>query len=361
MGVDVSATAKLKRACEPCVQAKKRCDRALPTCSRCMKKRFLCSYHNEPLTRTRSWSQKVEVRKQNVRQDATVFDIRVDRGNRRTLKWMQKSQAYGLALQSISDPASQLVMPADSLPDIVCDMIQYPLSFLRGRRTGFTHPSYYIHSLPASIHIAIKVCTIFQQRIRDSSHGTDGALSSLAKDLLSEMPTINDFASSLTFVQSFCLLQIVSLLSPTATREEHKEAVQRQQLFATWCLKLWAFAPSELPSTLSPYEAYIFAESVRRTIMVAQKLLACYRMLTEGFYNLSMFVAALPFGARADLWDSEDCYADVDYGHVPLFSWREYCEKFATGSMRTITPFERMLLLGCRSKAGIVHILNTVS
>ncbi|TVY58737.1 hypothetical protein LCER1_G002042 [Lachnellula cervina] len=44
--------ATLRRSCNACAKAKHRCDLRTPHCSRCIKKKFNCTYANEPLTST---------------------------------------------------------------------------------------------------------------------------------------------------------------------------------------------------------------------------------------------------------------------------------------------------------------------
>ncbi|KAK4191613.1 hypothetical protein QBC35DRAFT_470641 [Podospora australis] len=48
----VSVRHTLRRSCAACAKSKHRCDLSTPTCSRCVKRKVLCVYANEPLTAT---------------------------------------------------------------------------------------------------------------------------------------------------------------------------------------------------------------------------------------------------------------------------------------------------------------------
>jgi len=49
MEISTIPRAKLSRGCDQCIKAKRKCNRGVPSCQRCTKRRILCIYRNQPL------------------------------------------------------------------------------------------------------------------------------------------------------------------------------------------------------------------------------------------------------------------------------------------------------------------------
>jgi hypothetical protein len=109
-------------------------------------------------------------------------------------------------------------------------------------------------------------------------------------------------------------------------------------------------APTKLPSTFDACQAYVFAESVRRTILTASMLQALNKVKHTGQAQHTLFIAALPLGAHMHLW--KDCPKDAQCREIsanaPLVSYREYTDRFFSRPCPEPTLFENLLLVGCQ-------------
>ena len=63
-----------------------------------------------------------------------------------------------------------------------------------------------------------------------------------------------------------------------------------------------SYAPSLMPAMLPPWECWILAESVRRTILMVYLIRGAYSSWTRGFCRHELFTEALPLDARGELW-----------------------------------------------------------
>jgi len=353
----------LTRACKPCIRAKKRCDRGLPRCLRCTDKGIECSYLNEPL-RPSSERPKLSEAKDLSFVRQTREGPYEGFPNRRRFWRRPNGRILGIdapTITQITDPAVFLPMDVDSLTDILKNLTLYPVDFVQKGGTDFIHPCSYRSFCPAPLQIAADICQVHAGPSVQERQSQSGHFRSSAQALLSTADSLVDFRETLAFVQSLCLLQILALFSPGSTKQIQAEGAQRQQLLKTWTEKLWASAPSELPHTLSMQEAYVLAEAVRRTIIVSHKIQGCYRVLRTGFFMHTIFVESLPFGRNSHLWESEVCLAKITTNDTELLSYREYCDLWDTGQIHTPTPFERMLLVGCKGKAAVDERLGQSS
>ncbi len=265
----------------------------------------------------------------------------------------------------MTEPVMFLPMDAASHAYLLQGLIQYPLEFSQKSATSFIHLQAYQRYRPTSLTLVQDICRIKDGQNDSAGNETFANLRGLTQSLLATADSSVSFVDTLAFVQSLCLLQILSLFSPGASAEEHVEGLTRQQLLVDWTEKLWNTAPTELPNTLSKYEAYILAEAVRRTILTSHEIQGTYHVGRTGFFRHTMFVETLPFGGNVALWEcgqNLDGSAWCEHTKYPrLLSYREFCDVFDAGLMKTATPFERMLLVGCKGTAAVEEKLGPLS
>lgn len=151
----------------------------------------------------------------------------------------------------------------------------------------------------------------------------------------------SSYTELVSCVQAIVLVQIARLF------HEDREDDIEQENQAIWALtrRLWQHAPTQLPSSLSPWQAWVFAESVRRTLLVCNILLSVYGVLRRGYAVHAVCIEALPFDMRTQLWDanSEDSWkaAALDCT-TPLVSFRQFKSLQQPTSN---SPFENLLHL----------------
>ncbi|RAK78918.1 uncharacterized protein BO72DRAFT_446682 [Aspergillus fijiensis CBS 313.89] len=119
--------------------------------------------------------------------------------------------------------------------------------------------------------------------------------------------------------------------------------------------RLWVQAPVQLPATLSPRRAWLFAESVRRTIIVGFMLRSVYSLRTRNYSVRTPFVDALPFDVRTGLWDAADeegVVTDELWGSSEgaMVSLHGYSGMLEQGQVHGIGAFAGLILAACRGK-----------
>jgi len=179
----------------------------------------------------------------------------------------------------------------------------FPAEFAEHNTTAFIHPSIYNTGLPPHLEEARDICYSFQVGGNYLANHRLKTLRSSIRRLLRSATQASSFTETLAYAQSITLAQIIRLLSTTEPDSDQTERDNED----FWALThtLWQNAPTQLPSTLSPWQAWLFSESVRRTIMVCNILLAVYNSLKRGYTIHSLCVEALPFDLRTQLWDAQ--------------------------------------------------------
>lgn len=103
--------------------------------------------------------------------------------------------------------------------------------------------------------------------------------------------------------------------------------------------------PTDLSSDLSPWQAWVVAESCRRTLLALQWISGVVELSQSGYCSYRSFVESLPFDARTGLWEAETEEAwntalarhreaeveagsttTTDTGETSLVSWCEFIE-----------------------------------
>ena len=120
-----------------------------------------------------------------------------------------------------------------------------------------------------------------------------------------------------------------------------------------WILQLWKQAPSQVPSTFSKTKAWLFAESVRRTMIMSYLIRWLHAVKTEGHFLHTPVIEALPFDLRTSFWDRiGEVSSDVNIG-TKLVSYREYRDMWDDGQLHGATTFGTMMLVAFRGKNAV--------
>lgn len=160
----------------------------------------------------------------------------------------------------------------------------------------------------------------------------------------------------LAAVQAMIVYQVIRLFDPDLNLQE--EAEKHNNLLQMWSAKLWKRASDEPQTFDSKYAAWVFNESLRRTVMMSVFVRCAWSCLTRGGYADQVPVLArLPLTKDFDAWDcTQD---DWDLRPVGILGGEEEA-LFSYGDMagtwthdrgvETLDPFNRMLLAACRGR-----------
>ncbi|PLB45003.1 hypothetical protein P170DRAFT_479534 [Aspergillus steynii IBT 23096] len=321
----------LRRSCLACAKGKRRCDQRWPKCSRCQKRQAACEYANEPLTRESS---------------------------------VDKFRTSGITrARNLPDPR---IYPSLSLeivkgydPDVIRFLDEgirnFPVMFAENMKTMFIHPDLFEESSPpAAIREVHALCKLHVTATRADAVSLAPLLRRKSAQLQRQVNHTANFDELLGCIQALLLIQCILILD-----EDDTEAIPYSETVSTMLVdlaeRLWQQAPIQLPNTLSPKRAWLFAESVRRTIIVGYLLRSVYSLKKRNYSVRNPFIDSLPFDVRVSLWDEDS--AEVWSGVMSeswnsIMSLHQYSAMMENGQVHGIPPFGALILAACKGKTA---------
>lgn len=321
-------------SCFACVEAKRRCDKALPSCSRCIDKEVLCQYP-PPKPRRR---QQLRVKEDTVtgHGDELVNSCDVSREDmsevpalplpaqpRGDLRWFLHPSSWNIA--NHYEPPST-VPSGPAISNFIRGMQTWLFRFLRDGHNPFIHRLLYqAKTMPHCMQDAYAAIAISQHVTTNNEHMVDKMSSSLISSLLSSQPadgslpfTMMSSKDHLARAQALLIHLLLALFSPSIPRRA--EAEKLIETLFSWTNQLWQSATqntaiaSPLFQATPPlaerndefcanlHELFAMCESIRRTWILSN-------LATGVFHSLKGDWAAACAGdicitARAELWEA---------------------------------------------------------
>ena len=384
----------LRRSCQSCVKAKRKCDLQMPSCGRCRQRRLRCQFDNEPLTAP-SPPSAPPPRYVPALEDATTGDLNafperdMERFERESSPSTSsddsspeaeekqittfRDMAFANGTPSIDDPGVHLIRPFNAPTFFTLDdattryllqtMRTLPTSFADSGQSLFIHPRV-LQEIPVN-RIASKIFSLcrYATKLRSASDRqvVSTELELRVQELINYFsrvrPGVQDLLVS---VQALMLASITLGLGalskgPVDVRTLKKRSSDLRVL-GQWSTKLWNSAPWTLPNATSPEQSWLFAESVRRTLITSHLLTDVFAVLCTGSFKFTGFISTLPFDARHEWWDDvqgpPDGMGEDDlYGEKSkLVSYRQLVVRFEDGALtsREIGSFQKLMLVACR-------------
>lgn len=311
----------LSRSCHACVKAKRRCKARLPKCERCRIKGVECLYTNEPLVSnvddnqplSDKSSKKPEILEDNQlvksRRKITSRDMELSHFTHLNAplhlvrKWCySKTTGASLAVCEPSLPVIEWRQDLATVYYLAAHLKAFPITFSREARTPFIHSTLYSRWLPKQIKDTYAICRAYSLSIDNDEDFCFGVLHQKLGELIKESQSSHSFSDLLASLQALILYLLICLF--------HKDPQQRRfaethvATLNQWTRCLWEQAPNEISPNLSAWEAWAFAESVRRSIIISYLVRGVYQIAKFGFHPHSMFVETLPFDRHTWLWDA---------------------------------------------------------
>ncbi|KAL5336020.1 hypothetical protein BJX70DRAFT_373900 [Aspergillus crustosus] len=333
----ISGPPTLRRSCQGCIRSKRRCDQRWPHCTRCQTRKLTCEYINVPLPTGTGREPPSKTR---------------------------KLQASARPVARLYTPAIQLPLPLeiknDYRPNILAFLVSgissYPVSFVNEMKTHFIHPEIWnethISTPPPPIREIHTLCHLYAQKTTDNTFST--TLKHNITSLLKQINHPTNFSDLLTSTQALLLAQSMLILTENLSTP-YSEATSATLLHTAQ--KLWHQVPIQLPNSLGPRRAWLFAETVRRTIIVAFLLRSVYSLVKRGFSVRTPFVDSLPFDMRTELWDCSH-RREIDEGVEEsncstdsIVSLHRYSGLLEAGLVHGVSEFGGLILAACRGKA----------
>jgi hypothetical protein len=266
------------------------------------------------------------------------------------------TSSFSLDWKVLESPAVIATLDESTINYLKGQLQAFPATYSRTGGTLFIHPSLYRDGQPLSLQFASALCKI-QTHIPSTKHeAIEQAITDMSYGLLqSSTESSGTFLSKLAFLQSLTLLQIITLFNPKLSQPLKQQAENRIHLLRKWVQELWRSIPAYLPASMSPYEAWVLAESCRRTLLIAYKVVCVHSVLTQGSFTLTMFVEALPVDRNQHFWENEKVSPGTQgsaTGESPvpksnLVSYRELTDMWDKG-VEPQNLYEEMLVAACK-------------
>ena len=303
----------LHRSCASCISAKRRCDLAIPRCKRCIAKKIRCQYRNEPAKNaTLSHTSSCPALKPCPVEGSVGHLGHQSCLSKSMFETSSRVPVLGLPCLGYRVPIPY-VFRSFSPTSIrrQMEILQASLvSFARAGATPFFHPSLYHSQLPPPLDNAKQICKSHllkkEEEEQEATIGSCETVQSKLGQMLRRASRTTSFSELVLHVQATTFLQIICLLEGSYDSQEERDC--NNEIFLNLALLLYDQAPRNPPEELSPWASWVFAESVRRLIIICHIILAIDSVLTRGYSAHLLCFEALPFDMRPEAWSADNAH-----------------------------------------------------
>jgi hypothetical protein len=380
-----------KKSCYCCVKAKRRCDLGYPSCKRCLVKRLDCEYPNAA---RKSSTQQGDLPTEVVLRQATP-DLNLPTTNKLSSLVSEgipdsitsnvfpnrpfifqpsaspSSPEFYTPLQNALPlgvpPPTQLTRPltpslkvpcylnAQQVLSIITSLSAIAPSLASTGCTTFLHRNLYItHPAPSAYLDAVALCALYVSKTPRTIPILSYSMSAKIAALVERSGTWT-LRQHLAAVQALIVYQTIRLFDPDLGLQGEGERCNG--LLETWAGKLWKRFSSEM-QTESSYEAYIFAESLRRTILISVFTRCAYgALMRDGQADYVHVLTRLPLERDVQAWSCEavEWEGRRNEGRQGgLVSYGDFAGMWNAGArVQTLGEFERVLLVACWGKEDV--------
>jgi hypothetical protein len=387
-----------KKSCKQCVKAKRRCDLGYPCCKRCFSKSLDCAYPNAAVREA-----EVVIRQQTP--DLAPF---THIGDHDLLSGLQPTQTepFGPALLHISDSSSGSGSGPEDEENVVRESGPPGYVGYRGGRDGgvgqvfwtrsqeprvsrqllpkiwapswlneeqvlfmvsrlrsfvptlaFTGSSPFIHShlykstQPAAFQDSMALSALYLARTKQNTGVLINSINQKIDGLIvgSRSWTLQEHLAA---VQALVIYQLIRLLD--GDMGVQAAAARQNRLLEMWTAQLWKRSFADPVAFSKPWDAWVFYESLRRTVMISVFLRGGWSALTQdGLCDQVPVLARLPMSKGHGFWDMEEEEFERQLigadGRDQLIAYGDFSLEWIPGDdLNKLSEYQRLLLAPCR-------------
>lgn len=255
----------------------------------------------------------------------------------------------------MNPPASNIAGAhnAHSIAYLVTNIRGYPAMFVFHGSTPFIHSRLYHSGLPSVMQNAFAICAVYLTMTETNKVAVFNIMEVKVAELIQESNeaswSIDDNAAG---VQALILVHTIQLFDGDIRQRALAE--QNEAVLARWTDHLHMRTKNELVvSTALAWPSWIFAESLRRTILMSHLLRGVYSCVKLGFCANSESLANLLFTAQSPQWDSPMRNTWQLVEQPPSLPVVSYYDFVLMSDKRRLVPaeaFERLLLVACKGE-----------
>ncbi|KAJ6150130.1 transcription factor gsfR2 [Penicillium samsonianum] len=400
-----------QKSCLACVQSKRKCDKGLPKCQRCLAKKTDCEYHGQYPDRLRQTTGR------NVDENVAFAEPFAEG---LSSDWqLQRSPALPSAailsprtndafFNFGNDPFNLASIPQDDffssavIEDIVArqnsngigQMISdttsqarvefvakrlavVPKTFSESGQTMFIHRLLFQERSPPALQDALSACALYCMKNTENQLLIFRNLEHRRQQLIANTdPLLASKMNLLEALQALILYQIIRLFDGDIRLRAQAEADEpvlimwaAQLRLRTHQVQLSSPAPAEarlLPgSTFRDWQRWLIEESCRRTVITAFMLKGVYEFLKLGYDTVPDL--RMSFTAQAALWNSQSeiswrkAYSERERLEVRVTHWDEAIAKAKPGDLEELGVLIMAMLKGIEATGewlGHTHFIR---
>lgn len=153
-------------------------------------------------------------------------------------------------------------------------------------------------------------------------------------------------------VQALVVYQIIRLFDGDIRQRANAE--RHLGILQTWTLQLRSTSSNMLNDCLSesPYQRWVFIESIRRTVTISILVQAMYSLVKDGFSTSVPLLTTLPVSVDGTLWNaSEETWWQTTFGiGGELVTYQDFILQWNGGQVLYADTYETILLEACRHR-----------
>ncbi|KAJ4358586.1 uncharacterized protein N0V89_003170 [Didymosphaeria variabile] len=379
-----------KKSCKQCVKAKRRCDLGYPCCKRCFSKSLDCAYPNAsvreaevvirqrtpdlaPLTQVGDNDLLADLQPAGPEIDPAILQVSTSDSNSSSSpeswsdvvgdweKEQEGRQRQALYWKRSQEPAiSTHILPKIWAPSWLNEeQLLFMVSRMRSfvPTLAFTGSNMFIHSAlykshqPTAFQDSISLSALYLAKTKQN---TPILARSIEEKINGLIANSNEWSlqEHLAAVQALIVYQIIRLFDGDLIQAGI--AAKHNRLLELWTAHLWKRSFAEPIPFSKPWDAWVFYESLRRTVMMSVFMRGGWNALTQdGLCDQVPVLARLPLSKGDGFWnigeeEFEKRVAGVD-GRDQLISYGDFSLNWMPGDdMEGLTEFHRLLLAPCR-------------
>ncbi|KAL2822503.1 hypothetical protein BJX63DRAFT_427069 [Aspergillus granulosus] len=258
----------LRKACRNCTLSKRKCVVQLPKCTRCAQRDLDCTYDLEPLKAATVQTKKPP--------NMTFNSLVCDTPGYCVMKSVNLHQPT-------LDPAICGTGNEDNLELIHLGYQCVPDLLRLGKPALFVHPKLQL----------LGKCNHFTAVL-------EAQQDNLNYELFERLVRLD--IKRLPIIENLTGLQALLVLGACLFPIQHFDTQAYLTIIYEWTQTLLESAQTRMPRDRSPWQAWLFGESVRRTILMSYGLGMALSSFKYGYCTNWLFVESLPFDERAGLW-----------------------------------------------------------
>ncbi|KAF4626680.1 hypothetical protein G7Y89_g11479 [Cudoniella acicularis] len=364
-----------QKSCIPCANGKRRCDMALPSCSRCLSKSIPCEYksnkHTVAAQRAQNNTETPSDKSSDFYSTAPTSDV-AENINRESPHTMLLDPEMPLELPSLginptpdngmllddflqvydnrflNDPHSIGVMDRERIRYCVRQLRTLPEKFVKQGRNAFIHPQTFQYMTPQSLQDALCVAALYMQKNEFNEALIWEIISTKVNQLLDPRGSWS-ISDNLASLQALIIYQIIRLFDGEV--RPRSDAEQQEATLIAWTdhlVQRTGINTSSGSVVPSSWESWVFEEGTCRTIIISKMVQAMFAIQKQGFCTLVPAVTELSFTAQRALWEAptqqhwKKALAERPSLHVPCM---DFTEILLTGTWNDVEDLAMLMLV----------------